>query len=134
MTKEKGLINDILVAASRLGRRLFRVNTGLGWIGRAERFSKQTFVKVMAGDVVIRAARPLHAGLCEGGSDIIGWTPIEITPEMIGRKVAVFTAIEVKTENVRTTKEQANFIDAVKKDGGFARVARSVEEGVTLET
>ena len=37
-------------------------------------------------------------------SDLIGWTEIIITPEMIGKRVAVFTAIEVKKEAWRSTK------------------------------
>ena len=33
-----------------------------------------------------------------GGADLIGWESIEITPEMVGSKVAVFAAIECKGE------------------------------------
>jgi hypothetical protein len=66
-------------------------------------------------------------GLVKGSSDLIGWTAIEITPEMVGRKVAVFTACEVKSERGRVSKEQQNFIDQVNAQGGVAFVARSAD-------
>ncbi len=37
-------------------------------------------------------------GLCVGSSDLIGFKSMTITPEMVGQKIAVFTALEVKTE------------------------------------
>lgn len=72
--------------------------------------------------------RIVHFGLCRGSSDLIGWTPVEITPEMVGQTVAVFTAVEVKTPKGRATKEQKNFIEQVRSAGGLAGVARSAEE------
>jgi hypothetical protein len=74
--------------------------------------------------VLIHDARPLHAGLCEGSSDLIGWTPVTITPDMVGTTIAVFTAVEVKTGRVRVTEAQTRFLDAVTAAGGIARVAR----------
>lgn len=67
-------------------------------------------------------------GLVKGSSDLIGWTAIEITPDMVGRKVAVFTACEVKSERGRVSKEQQNFIDQVNAQGGVAFVARSADD------
>lgn len=67
-----------------------------------------------------------------GGSDCIGWTTVEITPEMVGTKVAIFTAIEVKTETGRVRPEQINFIDIVKKSGGRAGIARSVDDAMRI--
>lgn len=64
-------------------------------------------------------------GLCKGSSDIIGWKPVEITEEMIGTTAAIFTALEVKTQKGRPTKEQINFIQAVTRDGGYAGIVRS---------
>ncbi len=55
-----------------------------------------------------------------GGSDLIGFTPID------GR--AIFTAIEVKTKTGRVTPEQQNFIDVIRRAGGIAGIARSPEE------
>ena len=71
-------------------------------------------------------------GLCKGSSDLIGWTTIEITPEMVGRTVAVFTAIEVKSATGRASKEQKNFIKSIHRCGGIAGVARSLDDAVNV--
>ena len=72
--------------------------------------------------------RRVSFGLCAGSSDLIGWLTREITPEMVGKKVAVFTAIEIKTAKGRVSKLQQNFINAVRNFGGIAGVARSVDD------
>jgi len=63
-----------------------------------------------------------------GGSDLIGWTPVEITPDMVGKRIAIFTALEVKTTTGRPTKEQLAFIEAVKRAGGIAEIVRSEDD------
>jgi len=71
-------------------------------------------------------------GLCNGSSDLIGFTRVTVTPDMVGRKVAVFTAIEVKGPRTKVTCEQEAFINLVKKSGGYAGVAKSPEEAESL--
>lgn len=117
-------MRSILLACSRGVTRLFRNNTAQAWVGRHVQFKRVETVTVQPGDVLIRDARPLHAGLCVGSSDLIGWTQRD------GR--AVFTAIEVKAERGRVTEEQATFIAAVQAAGGIAGVARSAEEARAL--
>ena len=72
--------------------------------------------------------RWVEFGLCVGSSDLIGWTTREITPDMVGQTVAIFTAIEVKKATGTTSPEQQNFISRVREAGGIAGVARSPEE------
>lgn len=122
MASERDITNSLLKAASSLGARLFRQNVGRGWVGR--------LVQNKGGTVILANARVLHAGLCTGSSDVIGWTPVTITPDMVGQRVAVFTALEIKTPGVATTTEQANFVNAVRASGGYAAVVRTVEEGI----
>ncbi len=71
-------------------------------------------------------------GLCPGSSDLIGWTTIQITPEMVGRSVAVFTAIEVKSATGRASKKQKNFIKRIHDCGGIAGIARSLDDAVNV--
>ena len=66
-------------------------------------------------------ARMIQAGLTKGGADIIG-----VAPD--GR----FLAVEVKTETGRIRPEQEVFLQVVRKAGGIAGVARSVEEALQL--
>ena len=52
-----------------------------------------------------------------GGSDLIGWT-----------KNGRFLALEIKTQNGRVRVEQRAFIAAVRAAGGYAGIARTVED------
>ena len=63
-----------------------------------------------------------------GGSDLIGYRQMVIGPEHVGRTMAVFTAVEVKSATGRATAEQRAFIQHVKQAGGIAGVVRSVDE------
>lgn len=121
---ETAILKRVMLRLSSLGATVFRQNTGLGWVGESRRFTYPETVRVMPGDVLIRHARPLHAGLCVGSSDCIGWKT-----ETIGdRRVAVFVAIETKTNDGRVSKEQENFLRCVREAGGIAIVARSAED------
>jgi len=77
--------------------------------------------------------RLIRYGVCNpGGSDLIGFKSVEITPDMVGRKVAVFTAVEVKTPTGKPTADQLHFITTVLRAGGFAGIARSPDEAVEI--
>lgn len=121
------LMKHVQMMASKLGLRLFRNNTGMGWAGKATKISKPMTISLQPGDVVIRKARPLRAGLCEGSSDLIGFKPTLITPQMVGQTIAVFTAIETKTTKGKATTLQQNFIQMVQNFGGIGFICRSVE-------
>ena len=71
-------------------------------------------------------------GLCTGSSDLIGFTSKTITANDVGKTIAVFTAIEIKTEKGRASEPQKKFIEMVNKFGGIAGVCRSVEEAQKL--
>ncbi|MFN9976385.1 MAG: VRR-NUC domain-containing protein [Phycisphaerae bacterium] len=51
---------------------------------------------------------------------------------MVGRKLAIFAAVEVKTERGRITVDQLNFIEQVRSAGGIAGIARSPEDARNL--
>ena len=70
----------------------------------------------------------LRYGLCTGISDLIGWRTLVITPKDVGNELAVFCAIEAKSERGIMTATQGNFLKAVTAAGGFAGVVRTVEE------
>ena len=122
---ETNLLRQILLEVSKRlpNVRLFRNNVGLGWAGKLVNISA-------LGVTAIQNARPLRAGLCEGSSDLIGWTSVEITPEMVGRRVAIFTAVEVKKPGGKATAEQLNFLQRVQDAGGIAVLGFDEEQTV----
>ena len=120
---EREITNALLLRLSKTGARLFRNNTGMAWAG--EKLQGPTGAARL---VTLKNARPLHAGLCKGSSDLIGWTPVEITESMVGKKLAVFTALEVKSPRGRTSEEQERFINEVTRAGGIGRVVRKPED------
>jgi len=122
--KEADIQNRALLALSRGTTRLFRQNTAMGWGGRVTARRGST--------ITIQDSRPIHAGLCRGSSDTIGWHSIEITPDMVGTKIAVFTAIEFKAARRRPTTEQVHFGEAVQAAGGLFGVAWTVEDAVKI--
>lgn len=124
MGAETGLVRRILVATSAEDSRLFRQNVGMAWVG--------DIVERTSHRLVLENYRPLHAGLCEGSSDTIGLSRVLVTPEMVGSRIAVFTAIEAKTARGRLSPKQQNFIGFVRNFGGIAGMARSPEEAVQI--
>ena len=104
---EAAIMRRIQLQATRLGMRLFRNNVGVAMTN--------------SGSMV-------KFGLCTGSSDLIGMIPIEITQEMVGRKMAVFCAIEVKAKKGKLTKQQGLFLEMVNHMGGVGIVVRSPED------
>ena len=128
--KEIDLVKKIMVKASKLGLRLFRNNTGTGWTGKKMTVSKPTQVLITPQDIVLRNFRPLHTGLCKGSSDTIGWAPVTITEDMVGKRVAVFLGWEFKTLKGRASEFQKNFIDKVNEDGGIGVITYGEDQAL----
>ena len=118
---EAAITRRIQVALTDADTRIWRNQVGQAWQGIVTRNRD--------GSITIRNPRPVTFGLCEGSSDLIGARSVQVTPEMVGRRVAVFAAVEVKTDTGRATDMQQQFIQTVRFLGGFAGIARSVEEG-----
>jgi len=123
---ETNLMRRLQMTASTLKSRLFRQNSGMGWAGKVERGFPGKRVVLGAGDVVVRSARPFHAGH-DGISDLGGWTQVVITPAMVGSTVAVYTQVEVKDGAV-PTEDQLKWIAAVNRAGGLAGIAHDDDE------
>lgn len=96
MKKETPIMREIQIRMSQLGHRVFRNNVGL--------FTTNSGMKI-------------KTGLCNGSSDLIGWT-----------SRGFFLSIEVKTEGEKATPEQQEFLDIVNRHGGIGFIARSADE------
>jgi hypothetical protein len=124
MPSEHEIQQRVLLAHGSGPVRLWRNNVGTGWAGQATRVTAGNLQAIAhtlrPGDVVVRNARPLHAGLCVGSSDLIGYRRVN--------GLAQFVALEVKSERGRPTPEQTRFLDHISSAGGCAAVIRSVED------
>ena len=118
----------ILLAHGSGTTRLWRNNVGTGWAGQATKVTpgnlRTVSQSLRPGDVVIRQGRPLHAGLCVGSSDLIGYRQID--------GIAQFVALEVKSATGRATAEQTLFLDHITAAGGLAGIARSVDDAARI--
>jgi len=125
---ESALLKKFMLEYTKLGSRLFRANSGRGWTGKSMGpYKDERRVVLYPGDIVIRKARPFH-GMQAGTSDLIGWTTIQITPDMVGKPAAIYTAAEVKTSGTRTTKPQAAYVRTVNEAGGIGVIARKLDD------
>lgn len=83
--------------------------------------------------------RMIRYGLCNESkklnqrfksSDLIGGTPVTVTPDMVGKRVMIFTAVEVKKadwkpgSDTQRERGQLRFINAVRAAGGFGFFCR----------
>ena len=76
---------------------------------------------------VKKGLRWIVFGLCKGSSDRIGYTKVKITPGMVGKTIAVFTAVEIKRPGGITTDLQEEFVADIEASGGIGMIADSVE-------
>lgn len=129
--KEHAIQNEIRNALA--GRALiFRANVGKAWQSNdVVKVPRQMPVVMGPRDVLLKNARPFETGLPPGFADLFGLVAVEITPDMVGQKLAVFTALEVK-DGARVSPLQRNFINAVNDNGGRAGVVRSVDDAEKL--
>ena len=131
MKAETPLQSKTLLTLSDAGLMVFRNTVGRGPVAPPSRrvtARRKQRVEMNPGDVLLRRPSYLSWGLAPGSSDIIGMTPVVITDEMVGRTLAVFTGVEVKTPTGPERKDQKTFRLAVNEFGGIVRVIRSVEE------
>jgi len=122
-TPEQQAQDEVRLAAASVSMRLLRNNRGM--------FTNEY-------------GRPVRFGLGNESSkdkdflssDEIGGTMVTITPEMVGKKVFIFTAIEVKPKGFKMrafkpgTREhgQLKFLEWVVSMGGFGGFATSADD------
>ena len=114
------IVNDILAEyGGRPDVRLWRNETAGAWVGKVHGRTK-------AGDLVLRGARMIQAGLCVGSSDLIGLETV-VCPVCEEWRVGRFTAVEVKTPKGRGSDQQKTYVRVVNSLGGLAGFATSPE-------
>ncbi len=127
-TPEAKAKDNVLLRAGQWCAKLFKNNSGVAFTdgGRAVFFGLGNEGKKTAEDIRT--------------PDDVGWTPVTITPEMVGKKVAVFTCIDSKklgfvvkdnyTKGTREYGQQKFFTQVINAGGiaGFACDAQQVDD------
>lgn len=112
---EKNVRNNIILTSAKHGITLFNNPVGTAWVGK---YNNSTHSVI--------APRVVRYGLAIGSSDLIGITPIKITPDMVGQTIGVFTGVEVKVDKngpYKETAEQKKFGRFIERNGGIYTVA-----------
>jgi hypothetical protein len=133
---------------SRRGVRVFRNNIGMGFSGTEFidreklfnalqhvmrlllKFPEKTIAGILykCGIIILSKPRRIRFGLHPGSGDLIGWKSITISPEMVGKKIAILTSVEVKSSHGRLSEDQKNWIEQVTVAGGIARMVKTTDE------
>lgn len=124
--RESDVLRHIWVAVANKCT-LFRLNTGKAWLSSTGRPVR----RFPDGSVLIYDARPISMGLAKpngdpltGAYDLIGYTSIEVTPDMVGKRVAVLTTIDAKnSKGGKVSPEQLKFGNVIREAGGIAGIA-----------
>lgn len=131
MASEGNVQRTIQLGLGMLSR-IFRFNSGKAWLSN---LGPAGVLTLADGSKLIKAPRSIALGMALsngdpvlGQSDLGGWTKITITPEMVGKDVAVVTFIETKrTKGGKASGDQNNFVAQVTAQGGIAGIANSLE-------
>jgi hypothetical protein len=113
---ESAFLRTLLIAASEFGARLFRNQVGV------YRLAHPTCRSCHCD------GRTISSGLGPGSPDLVGWLPITIGPEHLGRTLAVFVAVEAKTHTGRVGAHQRAFLAQMAEQGAIVGVVRSVAD------
>lgn len=120
MRDESTVQQEVQIQAMHFGCVLLRNNSGA--------FSDKT------GRLVRYGLGNISSKQTYKSSDLIGITKIVITPDMIGKTLGVFTALEVKREDWNPHKkfddheiQQNNFLKWVIHNGGIASFINSID-------
>lgn len=106
-SKERQKIDEILQNLPA-NKRLFRINAGNAWTGKLLKRDRK--------HIILANPRVFH-GAPNGWPDLCGFESIEVTPDMIGKKIAIFVGEEIKVTG-RMSDVQQNFKSLVEAMGG----------------
>ncbi len=129
---EKRLYGPIMIEASKVGSRLFRNNVGTGY---------QLVSRPPTGWRPPEFLKPFTYGLPAGSADLVGWTRVVVTEDMVGKTLAVFSSVEVKAPEWRSTPsferserglQQAAWARTVAEGGGYAGRVQSVSQALAI--
>jgi hypothetical protein len=113
--KESESTDNILNAIASTGVKLFRVQSGQWW------------ACTHPGGQLYRMK-----GATAGTSDFCGWRKVRITQDMVGRDMAQFVGLEMKTATGNERESQERFRTVLTNDGGVCGVCRTPDDALKL--
>lgn len=129
------LLAKAVMAAERMRTafvRLFPNENGTGIAGQKKRIGQTTRIEgepaLQNGDWIVRRGRFVTFGMGEGTGDRIGYASIVVTPEMVGKRVAIFVSAEGKTGDDTMSAEQRTWHDQVRQAGGISVEVRDLDD------
>jgi len=122
---ETALLKAIQMDLSNGRTRLWRNQVGEAWQGIVTPAPSGPWAP---GSLIIQHPRRINFGLCTGSADLVGYTTVAVTADMMGQHVAVFTGVEVKSGSGRASEEQKAWLSVVTQAGGFSGIARSIQD------
>jgi hypothetical protein len=98
--------------------------------------NRAVIFRLNTGMALAYSGRPVSLGFARpdgkpvsGASDLIGWTPLRVTADMVGHKIAIFTALEIKnSDGGKHRPAQEHFLKRLIIDGGIGGFCNSAEE------
>lgn len=126
MTESERQARIMLEVGALPGVRVFRNTVGEGYVGKR--------IQSPPDLVILRNASRLSFGLQVGSHDLIGWRSMVVTPEMIGRRLAIFLGGEIKTDVGNLSSEQRNFHRNLLEAGGLSGIWRTPGEALKTIT
>lgn len=111
----------------------FRNDCGQGYQGGKKFNIKQDgAIPVKKGDLIVVNPAPVKYGLQVGSGDLVGWEPVKVTPELVGKTIAVFKSVEIKTIKDKIGRDQIIWYFNVRMSGGIAKILHCNKD-LTLE-
>ena len=119
---ETAVTQDVLLRASQLGIRLFRNNSG------CLKNEHGTMVRFGLGNTSAKLNATLKS------SDLIGITPVIITPQHVGQTLGVFTSLEIKNglwrfrDTDKHAVAQERWCELIRSLGGYGGFVSDVSQ------
>lgn len=121
-------VNDISNAILDEFPFVFNNDNGTSVVGGQQFITKSAGpVHFKKGQRVTIGGQVIKYGLYPGSGDKVGWTEKIVTQDMVGKQVAIFTSIEIKTHNDHLSKKQRTWNRIVAAAGGIVEVWQDIK-------
>jgi ribosomal protein L21 len=109
--------------ALKTHKHIYKNPVGQGFVGGKQyRVKESGKINVEKGDLVVKNPSPIKWGLEVGSGDLIGFEPVIITQDMVGKTFGRFKSVEIKTKNDKISRQQIIWYFILRLNGCIAIV------------